>query len=332
MLIDKKFLEDQLKFALAGVDLTFLGERTRGKVRDMYAVGDKMVLITTDRLSAFDNALGLVPCKGQVLNELSLYWFDKTRDIIPNAVIESPDPNVTVARLCTPLRVEVVVRGYITGVTGTSLWQRYSHGERVIYGVRFPNGLRKNERLDALIITPTTKAVGGGHDERITPEEIVAQGLATAAQWDQVSAAAVALFARGQELAGRGGLILVDTKYEFGLLPDGSVALIDEIHTPDSSRFWVAASYFERLAAGQEPENFDKEFVRLYYNANGYEGNGAPFALPPDVAVQAAERYIKTYEAITGVPFMPAAMPAAPRIASALREWATRQESARNGR
>jgi phosphoribosylaminoimidazole-succinocarboxamide synthase len=325
MRIDEKFLTEQLKYALDGVDLPFLGRRTRGKVRDLYTVGDKLVMIATDRLSAFDHILGLVPCKGQVLNELALFWFEQTRDIIPNAVLESPDPNVTIARRCTPLLVEVIVRGYITGVTGTSLWQRYSAGEREIYGIQFPNGLRKNDQLPAPIITPTTKAADGAHDALITPSAIVAQGLATAAQWEQVATAALALFARGQEIAARGGLVLVDTKYEFGLLPDGTVALIDEIHTPDSSRFWVAATLEDRRAAEQEPENFDKEFVRLYYAAQGYTGDGAPFPLPPALAVQAAERYIRAYERITRLPFMPAAMPAGARIASTMRRWADAQ-------
>lgn len=332
MLIDQKFLAEQLKYALAGVDLPFLGERTRGKVRDLYTVRDKLVMVTTDRLSAFDHILGLVPCKGQVLNELALFWFAQTRDIIANAVLESPDPNVTIARRCRPLLVEVVVRGYITGVTSTALWQRYSLGEREIYGIRFPEGLAKNDPLPAPIITPTTKAAEGGHDARITGAEVVATGLATAAQWNEIGAAAVALFRRGQEIAARGGLILVDTKYEFGLMPDGSVALIDEIHTPDSSRFWVAATYAERRAAGLEPENFDKEFVRLYYVERGYQGDGPPFPLPPELAVQAAERYIRAYERITGLPFMPAAMPAAPRIASTLRDWATHEGATFNGR
>lgn len=332
MLIDQRFLAEQLKHSLAGVDLPFLGERTRGKVRDLYTVGDKLVMITTDRLSAFDHILGLVPCKGQVLNELALFWFAQTRDIIANAVLESPDPNVTIARRCTPLLVEVVVRGHITGVTTTALWQRYSLGEREIYGIHFPEGLAKNDPLPEPIITPTTKAAQGGHDARVTNAEVVALGLATQAQWDEISAAAVALFRRGQEIAARGGLILVDTKYEFGLMPDGSVALIDEIHTPDSSRFWVAGTYAERRTAGLEPENFDKEFVRLYYAANGYQGDGAPFPLPAELAVQAAERYILAYERITGLPFLPAAMPAGPRIASTLRSWATNEGAKFNGR
>ncbi len=315
-----------LPLALEGVDLPFLGERTRGKVRDIYhfqdeRCGERLLLVTTDRLSAFDRILGLIPYKGQVLTQLSAWWFAQTQDIIANHLIALPDPNVTVARVCEPLPVEVVVRGYITGVTSTALWYQYSLGARTIYGIDFPDGLRKNDPLPEPIITPTTKARDGGHDERITSAEVVEKRLVAADVWEQVSRAALALFKRGQELARRGGLILVDTKYEFGLAADGSVMLIDEIHTPDSSRFWIADTYAERIAAGQEPDNFDKEFIRLYYAAHGYRGEGEPFPLPAELALQAALRYIRTYELLTGVPFEPAAYPAGPRIEANLRRW-----------
>ncbi|MEJ5247933.1 MAG: phosphoribosylaminoimidazolesuccinocarboxamide synthase [Caldilinea sp.] len=315
-----------LPLALEGVDLPFLGERTRGKVRDIYhfqdeRCGERLILVTTDRLSAFDRILGLIPYKGQVLTQLSAWWFAQTQDIIANHLIALPDPNVTVARVCEPLPVEVVVRGYITGVTSTALWYQYSLGARTIYGIDFPDGLRKNDPLPEPIITPTTKARDGGHDERITSGEVVEKGLVAADVWEQVSRAALALFKRGQELARRGGLILVDTKYEFGLAADGSVMLIDEIHTPDSSRFWIADTYAERIAAGQEPDNFDKEFIRLHYAAHGYRGEGEPFPLPAELALQAALRYIRTYELLTGAPFEPAAYPAGPRIEANLRRW-----------
>jgi len=312
--------------ALAGVDLPFLGARTQGKVRDIYRHDDRLLLVTTDRLSAFDRILGVVPYKGQVLTQLAAWWFAQTQDIIGNHLLDVPDPNVTVARLCTPLPVEVVVRGYITGVTSTALWHQYSLGNRTIYGIEFPDGLRKNDALSTPIITPTTKARDGGHDERITSAEVVEQGLVTVSIWEQVSAAAIALFTRGQTLARRGGLILVDTKYEFGLAPDGAVVLIDEVHTPDSSRFWIAATYADRIAAGQEPDNFDKEFIRLYYVAHGYRGEGEPFPLPPDLAVQAAARYIRTYETLTGESFAPGAWPAGPRIEATLRQWVVGME------
>ncbi len=320
-MISETALREQLSSALAGVDLPFLGAAEHGKVRDIYRRADQLILITTDRLSAFDRILGLVPYKGQVLTELSAFWFKHTADIVPNHLICLPDPNVTVARACTPLPVEVVVRGYITGVTSTALWYRYSQGERTIYGIDFPDGLHKNDALPEPVITPTTKARDGGHDERITSAEVVAQELVTAEHWEQVCAAAVAVFQRGQEIARKGGLILVDTKYEFGLSPEGEVTLIDEVHTPDSSRFWLADTYEQRIAAGQEPDNFDKEFIRLYYAARGYRGEGEPFPLPSDLAVQAAVRYIRTYELLTGQPFPTAEQPAGSRIERNLRAW-----------
>ena len=327
-MISESQLRECLPLALDAVDLPFLGPKLQGKVRDIYRRDDRLILVTTDRLSAFDRILGLVPCKGQVLTQLAAFWFEQTRDLVPNHLLAVPDPNVTVARACTPLPVEVVVRGYISGVTSTSLWQRYSEGERTIYGIDFPDGLRKNDPLPEPLITPTTKARDGGHDERITAPEIIARGLVTPAHWEAVCAAAIAVFRRGQEIARRGGLILVDTKYEFGLSPEGAVTLIDEVHTPDSSRFWLADTYEQRLAAGQEPDNFDKEFIRLYYAARGYRGEGEPFPLPPDLAVQAAARYIHTYELLTGQPFVLAALPAGPRIAGAMAAWAENHAAA----
>lgn len=327
-------IERALTHPFDGVDLPFLGPKRSRKVRDIYDLGDRLALITTDRLSAFDRILGLVPYKGQVLNQLAAFWFGQVADIIGSHFIESPDPNVTIGRRCTPLPVEVVVRGYITGVTSTALWYRYSQGERHIYGMDFPDGLRKNDALPAPIITPTTKAQDGGHDERITAAEIVERGLVPADLWEQVTAAAIAVFQRGQEVARRGGLILVDTKYEFGLTDDGELVLIDEMHTPDSSRFWTAESYERVTAEAQrgaeerggkereraEPENFDKEFIRLYYAAQGYRGEGEPFPMPEALAVQAAERYIRVYEMLTGRAFEPGEYPAGARIERNLRE------------
>lgn len=315
-------LRSHLPHALATVDLPFLGAKTQGKVRDIYHHDHEIILITTDRLSAFDRILGLVPFKGQVLTQLSAFWFTQTRDIIGNHLIAVPDPNVTVAAACTPLPVEVVVRGYITGVTSTALWQRYSQGERTIYGIDFPDGLHKNDALPTPIITPTTKAHDGGHDERITNRQVVELGLATAEQWQRIQDAAIALFLRGQKIADRAGLILVDTKYEFGVAPTDDVVLIDEVHTPDSSRFWIADTYAQRLDAGLEPDNFDKEFIRLYYAARGYRGEGEPTPLPEQLAVQAAARYIQTYEMLTGTLFEPGAGPAEQRIERSLRRFA----------
>lgn len=329
-MIAESTLRALLPTALAGVNLegevAGIGKRTQGKVRDLYTIGDKIVMIASDRISAFDRVLGLIPCKGQALTQLSAFWFENARDIVPLAFVETPDPNVTISTLCRPLPVEVVVRGYITGVTSTSLWQRYALGERHIYGIDFPKGLRKNDPLPAPIITPTTKAEQGAHDERITEAQIVAQGLTTAAQWEEIRTAAIALFLRGQELARRGGLILVDTKYEFGVLPDGRIAIIDEMHTPDSSRFWDGTTIEERAVAGLEPENLDKEFLRLHFAARGYRGEGAPPPLDGDFAVQVAQRYIGAYERITGQDFVPAAQPASERIVAAVRAWIVREQ------
>jgi len=297
-------LHAALPSALADADLP-LGERGRGKVRDWYDLPDgRRLLITTDRLSAFDRVLGLVPYKGQVLNQLAAFWFEQTEDIVPNHLLELPQPNAAIVRVCRPYPVEVIVRGYITGVTTTSLWYHYARGVRELYGHHLPDGLRKNARLPQPLITPTTKATGDAHDERITGEEIVARGLVPADTWAEMQRVALALFARGTEICARGGLILVDTKYEFGD-DDGRLTLIDEIHTPDSSRFWRADSYEARFAAGEEPENFDKEFVRLWYAAQGYRGEGDPPPMPPELAVQMAQRYIAVYEMITGQTFEP---------------------------
>ncbi len=289
----------------------------RGKVRDIYLRPGKRVLVTTDRLSAFDRVLGQVPFKGQVLNELSAFWFDSIKDV-GNHVISIPDPNVTVAHECQALPVEVIVRGYITGVTSTALWYRYSLGERTIYGYTFPDCLKKNEKLPQPIITPTTKGGPGQHDERLTVREVTARGILPAQLWQKVQNAALAVFRRGQEIAAHGGLILVDTKYEFGLTSAGELVLIDEVHTPDSSRFWLSDSYQQRVSAGEEPENFDKEFVRLWYAERGYRGDGDPPLWDTDLAVTASRRYMTVYEMLTGKAFVPAPYPADERVAKAV--------------
>jgi phosphoribosylaminoimidazole-succinocarboxamide synthase len=329
-MLSEQEIRERIPEAFEGTELSFLGERMQGKVRDNYRVGDRRVLVVTDRLSAFDRILGLVPFKGQVLNQLSAWWFEQTRDIVANHLLELPDPNVTVAQECAALPVEVIVRGYISGVTKTALWYQYSLGNRHIYGMDFPDGLQKNDPLPEPIITPTTKATGGAHDERLTSQEVVEHGLVAQELWRTVCDAAIALFKRGQELARAGGLILVDTKYEFGIGPDGRVTLIDEVHTPDSSRFWVAETYEAQRAAGMEPENFDKEFVRLWYAERGYRGDGEPMPLSDELAVPAARRYIRTYEMLTGRTFEPGAQPTARRVETAMRRWLERyQASAR---
>lgn len=304
-----------IPLALKAVDLPELGERDQGKVRDYYRLADgRRVMVTTDRLSAFDRVLGLVPYKGQVLNQLSAFWFRETADIVPNHLLDVPDPNVAIVRECALFPAEVIVRGYITGVTTTSLWYHYERGERVIYGIEFPDGLQKNGQLPRPVITPTTKATDGGHDQRLTAREVVEGGLVASGHWAQICEAALAVFERGQALAEDAGLILVDTKYEFGLSPDGQVMLVDEVHTPDSSRFWRAGTYAERVAAGHEPDNFDKEFVRLWFAGQGYRGDGTPPAMPEDLVIAASQRYQMLYELLTGQAFDPAAYPAEQRI------------------
>ena len=309
-------LQPLLTQALAETNLPLTGKQS-GKVRDWYTLPGappRRLLVTTDRLSAFDRVLAQVPYKGQVLNQLAAWWFDQTADLIPNHALAMPDPNALVAVEVAPFPVEVIVRGYITGVTSTALWYRYALGERQIYGYTFPEGLRKNQPLPEPIITPTTKGGPTGHDERLTCAEVTERGLLDAATWAQIQAAALGVFARGQTVAARAGLILVDTKYEFGRAADGRVLLIDEVHTPDSSRFWLADSYPGRLAAGEEPENFDKEFVRLAYAERGYRGDGPAPTMPPDLWIAASQRYIEIYERLTGRAFNPGDYPAGPRL------------------
>ncbi len=302
--------------ALTEVDLVGFGEKIAGKVRDIYANGEQRILITTDRVSAFDRVLGAIPFKGQVLNQLSAWWFEQTQDIIPNHVIAVPDPNVTIGREAEPLPVEVVVRGFITGVTSTSLWTLYKNGDRQPYGIQLPAGLKKNDPLPHPIITPTTKATGGAHDERLTRDEIINGGLVSESLWCEVETAAIALFQRGQAVAQKAGLVLVDTKYEFGLI-DRKLTVIDEIHTPDSSRYWVAGVF----GADGEPESFDKEFLRRWFIQQGYKGEGTPPVMPSDFVAQVALRYIAAYEKLTGASFVPGEIPYNERIARNLANY-----------
>jgi phosphoribosylaminoimidazole-succinocarboxamide synthase len=311
--------------ALVDIDLP-LPDRREGKVRVSYAWAEgQRLFVTTDRLSAFDRVLAGVPYKGQVLNQLAAWWFEQTADLVANHVVAVPDPNLLIARSATTLPVEVIVRGYITGVTSTSLWRPYAAGERTIYGYHFPEGLRKNTPLPEPLVTPTTKPPAGSdaHDEPLTWAEVVERGLVPAAEWERITTIALELFRRGQEVAARAGLILVDTKYEFGRTDDGELLLIDELHTPDSSRYWVAASYAERLDAGEEPESLDKEIVRRAYADAGYTGDGDPPAVAPEVWTATSARYVDAYERLTGLRFEPGATPADARIAAcvaALRE------------
>jgi phosphoribosylaminoimidazole-succinocarboxamide synthase len=288
------------------VDATIpeLPNHYRGKVRDNYDIGDgRRIIIATDRLSAFDRIITAIPLKGQALTQIARFWFDATADICPNHVLDYPDPNVLVCRRLAIMPVEIVVRDYLTGTTATSIWLMYRSGQRRIYGIPFPDGLRQNQKLPATIITPTTKAFDGGHDEPLTAADIVARKLLSAEQWETVSHLALALFERGREIAARHGLILVDTKYEFGFDADGAIVLADEIHTPDSSRYWLAESYPRRFDAGEPPESVDKDVVRRWVAArcDPYRDSIPP--LPREVVAEAARLYVEVFETITGRAF-----------------------------
>jgi len=306
--------EFHLSDVLRDIELPFSNRQT-GKVRVSYNLpGKRRLFVTTDRLSAFDQLVAAVPLKGQVLNQLAMWWFENTRDIVANHAISMPDPNVLIAKEATPLPVEVIVRGYITGVTSTSLWKRYADGARVIYGHRLPDGLHKNEQLPQPLITPTTKAEMGKHDEALTCEEVVERGLVDAVLWEQVQNVALALFERGQMVAMKAGLILADTKYEFGLDENGELMLIDEVHTPDSSRYWEGSTFTDLYMSGQEPISMDKEVIRRALVDAHYTGDGEPPQLDDEVWAETSRRYVRTYEILTGEIFMPGEQPIAERI------------------
>jgi phosphoribosylaminoimidazole-succinocarboxamide synthase len=288
-------------------DATFseLPNHEQGKVRDSYSLTDgRRVMISSDRQSAFDQVLAAVPYKGQVLNQVAQFWFEQTADICPNHILEVPDPNVVIAKNLEMLPIEMVVRDYMTGSTETSIWPMYERGERVLYGHVFPEGLSKNHKLPATIITPTTKAAQGEHDAPITADQILMQDLLSEAHWNEVSEKSLALFSRGREIAAQNGLILVDTKYEFGLDENGLITIADEIHTPDSSRFWIASSYADRLVQVKEPESLDKEFLRLWI-AERCDPYKDPIPnIPNETIIEFSEKYIRLYEKVTGQTFV----------------------------
>ncbi|MBI2039755.1 phosphoribosylaminoimidazolesuccinocarboxamide synthase [Candidatus Microgenomates bacterium] len=298
------------------INIKGYGKKYSGKVRDYYIFDGKRILITTDRISAFDVNLGYIPYKGAVLNLLSAFWFEKTKKIVANHMISVPDPNVMIVKDAKPISIEMVIRGYITGVTATSIWGSYEEGERIIYGIKFPEGLKKNQKLPTPVITPTTKAETG-HDERLTEKEILQRRIIPPKLWEQMKKTALLLFEKGTEICSKAGIILVDTKYEFGLL-DGKLILIDEIHTPDSSRFWVKDSYNKKFSKGLEPENFDKEFLRIWYADRGYKGEGKPPKMPESLQKGVANRYITIYEKITGKKFKRFKYPIEERIRKSL--------------
>jgi phosphoribosylaminoimidazole-succinocarboxamide synthase len=305
-MIDRETIARALGHTLDETHLDVLGTKYEGKVRDNYTTADgRRYIVVTDRISAFDRVLGTLPLKGQILNRLASFWFENTRDVAPNHMISMPDPTVLEARECTPLPVEMVMRAYVTGVTSTSIWTHYAGGERVFCGHRLPDGLRKNERLPAPILTPSTKAPKGDHDVSASREEILAMGHISAADFDAAADIAARLFAHGQKWCAERDLILVDTKYELGKDATGKIVVIDEIHTPDSSRFWFASSYGERFAKGEDPESFDKEYVRRYLAGIGFKGDGPIPPIPDEVRVEATRRYIEAYEKITGTSFTP---------------------------
>ena len=304
-MIDQKTIAKNISSAIDKINYSKLGKRYSGKVRDWYKQEHFRILIATDRISAFDTVLGLIPFRGAVLNKLSQFWFEATRDIVPNHMIGVIDPNIMLVTECQALPIEVVVRGYITGVTSTSLWRKYSEGERVIYGIKFPEGLVKNQKLKNPVITPTTRGTGpGGHDEPITPSEIIKKKLVPANLWKQIEKVAYRLFERGSQICHKAGFVLADTKYEFGLDKKGRLTLIDEIHTPDSSRLWVKKTYALRFKEGEEVENYDKEFMRLWFAKQGYTGKGKIPTMPKELIAKIASRYIEVCEKITAEKFI----------------------------
>ncbi len=284
-------------------DFTFLGPKYAGKVRDVYDRGSEIILVSSDRQSAFDYQWCTIPLKGQVLNQLSNWWFERVKDVMPTHVVSTPDPNVTVARKLKMLKVEVVVRAYLTGSTSTSAWVNYSNGVRNFCGNPLPDGMVKNQKLNDIIFTPSTKPETG-HDVSASPSELIAMGVTTKEEMDRVKEHAFALFRRGQEVAARRGLILVDTKYEMGYDAEGVLCVGDEVHTPDSSRYWVLDSYEKRFAEGKEPESLDKEFFRLWLKEQGFVDDGRPKpAVTDDARVMLASKYISLYERMTGETF-----------------------------
>lgn len=314
MVPDRRMVEE-LGGTLESTSFTHLGTPHRGKVRDSYIDGCVRTIVTTDRQSAFDRVLGTIPFKGQALNEIANFWFAETADIVPNHLLEVPDPNVVRARECELVALEFVVRAFITGVTKTSLWFNYEQGKREIAGNKLADGLRKNERLPQPILTPSTKLEE--HDRNVSRAEAITEGLINEELFDRIAAISLELFARGTEIAAQRGLILVDTKYEFGLVGD-DVVLIDEVHTPDSSRFWYADSYDGLFAAGKDQRALDKEPLREWFVERGFRGDGPAPSIPDEVRVATASRYIALAEEITQQTFEPTSDTARDRVASLL--------------
>ncbi len=299
--VDPSALRGMLQNTLTTTDFPQLGELQRGKVRDCYVKGNTRYIIVTDRISAFDVVVGTIPLKGQVLNAVSVFWFDLTKDIAPNHVIDVPDPNVLAAQECRPFPVEMVMRGYLTGSGETSIWRAYERGDRVFCGHSLPEGMKKHQKLETPLLTPSTKAAHGEHDKSVSKEEILSMGKISEKQFDEMEEYATTLFRFGQKTAAQRGLILVDTKYEFGMNSEGKIVLIDEVHTPDSSRYWYADDYETRHSQGLDPRSLDKEYVRRYLREEmGFSGDGSPPDLPDEVRLEASLRYLGLYKDVTG--------------------------------
>ena len=303
MPVDDKLLAELSESTLQETNFEGLGTRHVGKVRDSYVKDGRRTIVVSDRVSCFDVVVGTIPLKGQVLNQLAAFWFEKTRSAAANHLIEVPDPVVSIVQECELLPVEFVYRGYLTGSTNTSIWSAYEKGERRYCGHDLPDGLRRHEQLSEVLLTPTTKAPQGEHDALTSREELIQSGAIREELYDEAARITGTLFRIGQDFARSRGLILVDTKYELGLGPDGKIVVIDEIHTPDSSRYWYADRYEQAMSAGESPPALDKEFVRLWLGEQGYKGDGTPPALSTEVRCEAARRYIETFEQVTGQPF-----------------------------
>lgn len=299
------FIKLHLSDTLTEVELLFDAKRIHhGKVRDTFKIGNKRLLVTTDRQSAFDRVLASVPFKGQVLNKISEFWFNNTKDIVKNHMIAVPDGNVMVVKPAKVFPVEVIVRDFLTGSTDTSVWINYKNGVRDFCGIKLPDGLKKNHQFEKPILTPTTKS--DEHDKSISAKEIIEDGLVEKEKWDKIADYAIKIFERGKQICKKGGLILVDTKFEFGEDENGEIMVVDEMLTPDSSRFWLAKDYKERIANGEEPRNIDKEFLRLWFveHCDPYNDKILPKA-PDELVIELAKRYIKAFEMITGEIFVP---------------------------
>ena len=306
MPVSSELLRELCSRTLDRTNFSGLGERIEGKVRDSYVEEKRRTIIVSDRVSCFDVVVGTIPLKGQVLNQMAAFWFEKTRELAPNHLISVPDPSVSIVRELRIQPVEFVTRAYLTGVTSTSIWTAYAKGAREYCGHRLPDGLAKHEKLPQALVTPTTKAERGEHDELTSRAEIVRRGVMSAELYDRAEALALKLFAAGSAWAANRGLILVDTKYEFGLDDEGKLVVADEIHTPDSSRYWHLEPYAQNLATGADPKALDKEYVRRWFvSERGYKGDGPPPPMPDDVRVEAARRYIESFEQISGREFVP---------------------------